>query len=243
MTDYTGPLILAILTIVMAIGVKKLQAFVEEQELAELNAKRQNRPSGLNTTIIDGFLGNDDAILLKKLQNQNAWEKCADLRPRYWDGQSEPKNLWEGLAKKIWITRPEFDQAVGFEYWCNIIKAGQDLHWHIDKDETAMTESHELVTPLHGAVYYGYNHDNEFTGGKLWTVDAQVDNNPFEYEGVRRKEVIEYSADFDRLIFFNASLWHKVSDVKSGKRYTFAVNALRVAPRDVLRMQAKTIKD
>ena len=106
-----------------------------------------------------------------------------------------------------------------------------------------MTESHELVTPLHGAVYYGHNHDNKFTGGKLWTVDAQVDDNPYEYEGIRRKEVVEYSADFDRLIFFNASLWHKVSDVKSGKRYTFAVNALRVVPREVLRVQAESIKN
>ncbi len=240
MSDFTAPLILAVLTIIMAIGIKKLQAFVDEQNLAELNAMRKGRPSSLNTTIIDNFLrADDDTSMLEKLQSVEVWNKCDNVDPRFWDGKSEPKNMWEELAKKIWISRPEFKDAVGFEYWCNIIHAGQELPWHIDKDETAMKESFALVTPLLGAVYYGFNHDDKFTGGKLWTVDAQLDDDPLEYEGARKKEIIEYNADFDRLIYFNASLWHKVSDVKSGKRYTFAVNALKAIPRNLIKKQTE----
>ncbi len=230
MSDWIGPITLAIVTLFMAIGVKKLQGFVDEQKLADLNARRNRSESLLNTTVVDSFLKNEDPSMLEKLQRINEWKKCDGLDPRFWDGKSEPKNMWEELSKKIWMSRPEFNEAVGFEYWCNIIKAGQDLSWHIDKDETAMKESFRLITPLFGAVYYGFNHDDKFTGGKLWTVDAQFGDDPHEYEGIRRKEIVEFNADFDRLIFFNASLWHKVSDVTSGKRYTFAVNALKEIP-------------
>ena len=98
-----------------------------------------------------------------------------------------------------------------------------------------MRESDALVTPLMGAVYYGYNHDGSYKGGKLWIVDAQWDDNPLEYENIRNNELIELEANFNRLIYFNASLWHRVSDVTSGERYTFAVNALDHLPRRLLK--------
>ena len=55
--------------------------------------------------------------------------------PRWWDGKSPPENLWEELARQIWKDRHEFQEAAGFEYWCNIITDQKNLPWHIDKGE------------------------------------------------------------------------------------------------------------
>ena len=117
------------------------------------------------------------------------------------------------------------------EYWCNILRQGQELPWHIDKDEEEFAETNQLVTPSFGSVYYGFDHDGKFDGGKLWLIDAQYDQNYKVYENQLRHELKEIDATFNRVIYFNASLWHRVSDVTRGERYAFAVNALAEIPR------------
>lgn len=233
--DWTAPLILGILSFLMARGVKYLQSKVEDNNImmessTATSIGNNKRPSWLNTTIHDNFMQIDDP-LLTKLQNKDEWTRCKKQRtPIFWDGKSDPKNMWEELTLRMWSSRPEFQEAVGFEYWCQIIKEDADLFWHIDKDEEAVKYYDEIVTPLLGSVFYGFNHDGKFKGGKLILVDAQFDENP---EFKRRNEMKEIEAKFNRLIYFNASLWHRVSSVTGGERYTFAVNALTQIPRRI----------
>ncbi len=232
-TDWTAPLILGILSFLMARGVKYLQSKEEYNKVkmessTATNIGNNNRPSWLNTTIHDNFMQLDDP-LLTKLQNKDEWTKCKH-NTIFWDGKSVPKNMWEELAFRMWSSRPEFQEAVGFEYWCQIIEEDANLYWHIDKDEEAMEYDNKLVTPLLGSVFYGFNHDGKFKDGKLVLVDAAFDQNPLEF---KRNEMKEIDAKFNRLVYFNASLFHRVSTVTGGARYSFAVNALRHIPRRI----------
>jgi hypothetical protein len=244
MSDWVAPIILAVLAFLMSMGIKTLQGIIDDTKMMDdassyqqrggsgrssSTSTRRNRPSSLNTTIHDNYISYEDPFMIK-LQDEREWAECDKEDPRWWDGQSEPENMWEELSKRIWSSRPEFKDAVGFEYWCNILHVGKELPWHIDKDEDAMRDYDSLVTPLLGAVYYGFNHDKKYDGGKLWIVDAQWDDDPLEYESLRRHELREIDANYNRLIYFNASLWHRVSGVTSGARYTFAVNALENIP-------------
>lgn len=235
MSDWIAPVTLALLAIFMYFVVNILEGIVEEEKRNE-QANTQyskpppkNRPNYMNTTIVDNFLGSEDTML-KALKDKSIWTECDQGVPQWWDGKTEPKNLWEELSKKIWMSRPEYAEAVGFEYWCNILTPIKKLYWHIDKDEEAMQDSFELITPLFGAVYYGFDHDGLFDGGKLWLVDAEIGDSVTQYESEWRDELTEVDAKYNRLIYFNASLWHRVSDVTRGARYTFAVNAMHSLP-------------
>lgn len=239
--DWIAPITMIILSIFMYRITNILQEMVDETNLSNgdhndnnnniyYSSKRYDGPSRIDTTIIDNFMNKEDPIM-KELENKDLWSQCHDGRPEFWDGKSNPKNIWEELSKKIWEGRPEFKEAVGFEYWCNILPENKMLPWHIDKDEEAYKESFDLVTPMKGAVYYGFDHDGKYEGGKLWLVDAALGDDPTRYENEWRDGLTEIDANYNRVIYFNASLWHKVSDVTSGARYTFAVNALSQIPR------------
>ncbi|GFH52515.1 hypothetical protein CTEN210_08991 [Chaetoceros tenuissimus] len=140
-------------------------------------------------------------------------------------------NIWEELSKEIWQHRPEYETAVGFEYWCNIISEKRSLPWHIDKDEYELHENDELVTPIMGAVYYGFDHT--FKGsGHLMLIDADIEQtSPFLYNYEDNKEVVNVEPLLNRMVIFNASKWHRVETNFTGKRYTFAVNANRHRPK------------
>lgn len=158
------------------------------------------------------------------------WEDCDGQKQRWWDGKSRPQNVWEELARQIWKDRHEFQEAAGFEYWCNIITDQKSLPWHIDKDELEYEKQHNLITPLMGAVYYGMDHKFNEGTGLLHLIDADVEDNPLDFEYERRNEVVEVRPLFNRMIIFNASKWHRVTGVYHGSRYTFAVNANRHKP-------------
>eukprot|EP01083_Nonionella_stella_P295648 1004732_1 len=109
--------------------------------------------------------------------------------------------------------------------------------WHIDKDEEDYNQNNKLVTPVMGAVFYGFKHDNTFDGGLLQLVDADIYDDPLQFESVRKHEVVEIKPNFNRMIIFNATKWHKVTNVRpvagnmAGIRYAFAVNANRQKPK------------
>lgn len=90
---------------------------------------------------------------------------------------------------------------------------------------------HVIMTKIiQGAVYYGYDHHFEGSG-ELLLIDADVEDNPFAFDHERRDEIISLEPSFNRLIVFNASKWHKVAPITSGKRYTLAVNANSHKPK------------
>jgi Rps23 Pro-64 3,4-dihydroxylase Tpa1-like proline 4-hydroxylase len=65
----------------------------------------------------------------------------------------------------------------------------------------------------------------------LQLVDADATGNPLVFDTTRRDEVVAIEPIFNRMILFNASKWHKVTPITSGKRYSLAVNANSHKPK------------
>jgi len=224
-SDFVGPILLAIFAYLASMLTRAFQRSIEQTAIS--NAAQ--RVASLNYTITDKFIA--DETFLDRLQDAKIWEDCDLAGPKWWNGKTKPKNIWEELSKKIWEERSEFDIAAGFEYWCNILSDGESLPWHIDKDEAEFEKSDNLITPLKGAVYFGLDHQFDKGGGHFYLIDADTRHNPNEFDTARRDEIVAIASGFNRLIHFNASKWHRVSAVKGGKRYTFAVNANSHKPK------------
>lgn len=224
-SDFIAPIILAIFAYFAAMVAKGFQGFVNESSFV----KKSIRDVNLKHSITDNFIKHQD--FLQKLQDAKLWEACDKEETRWFDHKnSEPQNIWEEISKQIWKDRPEFETAVGFEYWCNIVTEKRDLTWHIDKDEAELTQNDVLITPLMGSVYYGFPHHFE-GAGELQLVDADATGNPLVFDTTRRDEVVAIEPIFNRMILFNASKWHKVTPITSGKRYSLAVNANSHKPK------------
>jgi hypothetical protein len=78
-----------------------------------------------------------------------------------------------------------------------------------NSDELEYEKQHNLITPLMGAVYYGMDHKFNEGTGLLHLIDADVEDNPLDFEYERRNEVVEVRPLFNRMIIFNASKWHR----------------------------------
>lgn len=226
-TDFVGPILLAIFAYLTSMITRAFQRSVDSSAYL----KKMKLDASLNYTIYDNFITDDD--LLQRLQDESLWIECAKEDPKWWDGKSPPKNIWEEISKAIWSERPELEDAVGIEYWCNRIDPDQGyLPWHIDKDEVELNENNKLVTPIMGSVLYGFNHDGHFTGGKLLLIDADVNDDPYAYDSSKSDEIVKIDPFFNRMLIFNASKWHKVSVTRgTGARYTFAANANSHKPK------------
>jgi hypothetical protein len=129
-SDFIAPIILAIFAYFAAMVAKGFHGLVNESSFV----KKSIRDVNLKHSITDNFIKHQD--FLQKLQDTKLWEACDKEETRWFDHKnSEPQNIWEEISKQIWKDRPEFETAVGFEYWCNIVTEKRDLTWHIDKGE------------------------------------------------------------------------------------------------------------
>ena len=217
-----------------------------------------------NITVVDGFL-DDDIDLKHRVQNDTLWRACdtitsaaAATSTRFWYYKGDPRNVFEELAYKIYRDTPQWDEAVSFEYWCNIIEQGQGTFgehlehpWHTDRDEDVLAKEKKFVTPLMGSVLYGFN--EEFEGGAFHMIDsvpymrgtkerAPTDEchptegmcltNPHLFDGDSPADHLRVQATFNRLIYADVSHFHKVDRVRRGKRYALAVNANHWLPYD-----------
>ena len=216
--------------------------------------------------VVDGFL-DDDIGLKHRVQNDTLWRACdtitsaaAATSTRFWYYKGDPRNVFEELAYKIYRDTPQWDEAVSFEYWCNIIEQGQGTFgehlehpWHTDRDEDVLAKEKKFVTPLMGSVLYGFN--EEFEGGAFHMIDsvpymrgtkqrAPTDEchptegmcltNPHLFNGDSPADHLRVQATFNRLIYADVSHFHKVDRVRRGKRYMYAlaVNANHWLPHD-----------
>jgi len=201
--DFVSPFLLAGFAYLVSMLLRAFQGSIEQNSTLQTMEREFN----LNYTVADDFI--DDEKILKTLQDPAVWKACDEANERWWDGKTKPENIWEQLSKKIWQDRDEFQVAVGFEYWCNIIKDEVFLPWHIDKDEYELQVNQRLVTPLMGAVYYGMDHHFDEGTGILQLADADINDNPRDFEHERRGEVVEITPKFNRMIMFNATKWHR----------------------------------
>ena len=87
----------------------------------------------------------DDFLDKESIEQLNDWDLWLSLNRKYsWYDKSEPTNLWESFIEYAANRLDIFDKYVGFEYWGNAVEVktlqqGNNLRWHIDKDETTVT--------------------------------------------------------------------------------------------------------
>ena len=222
--------------------------------------RQQELRERFNATIIEGFLEDDDPELLAKVKNDSLWEACdtitleRDMRFWYYP-QNEPNNLFEELTQRTYKDTPYWDQAISYEYWCNIMEypTKQVWPWHTDRDEDVLEQEKSLVFPLMGAVYYGSTHPYE--GGDFQMVDSIPYKNHGNNAAINAgdecgpefcisnphllrdglDEAMYVKTKFDTLLYVNVTHFHRVTKLKAGRRYALAMNANHWLPYKVER--------
>jgi len=188
---------------------------------------------GHGTRIISNLI--DDDRILQQLTDHREWFKCYEntrgKHTHWYDKNKPPSSVWEFLAIQMWKDQPFLEQEdfAGFEIWCNVLTPEGPLTWHIDKDQLLYEQSGELSLPLYGSVWYGYPH--EFTGGYLELLKYDSDSWPPGMDEPDPDIVERIDAEYNRMVVFNASKFHRVSPVYSGARVTLAVNVWKEPPR------------
>lgn len=160
--------------------------------------------------VLDNFLNEYQWPVFSADEN---WQKKLDITWK--DKKAESKNFWDQLPHIIWESEAckryvDKKEYIGFEYWTNILSCDITLPWHQDKDEGLYDKTGKTVVPQMGCVLYG--HKENIEGGYLEI--NHIDNG--EYERIR--------AVPNRLVIFDAGLWHRVSKIHSGVRRTYACN-------------------
>lgn len=194
----------------------------------------QKAQQGEGTRVISNFIQN--ATLLQELTDHYLWFKCyketRGSNTHWLDRDAVPKTWMEKLAVQMWKDQPMtkyHKDFAGYEIWCNILTPEGPLDWHVDKDQIAHKESGDqnLSYPLYGSVFYGYPH--EFDGGFLEVV--KYDPSHGDDISLDEDEMERIDAEYNRLILFNASKFHRVAPIHSGVRITLAVNVWKDKPR------------
>ena len=186
------------------------------------------------TEVIPNFLSDP---LKGILQNRSLWGEHG-FDSVWWshptattatDPDDDGNDIWRQVAWQIYRDHPLMSEAVGIEYWVNVITAESPLGWHIDKDEDSAqgSDDDDLVTPLWGAVYYGY--PSQFRGGYLEILPGGAHQ---VWPAEDQDEMERFRPEYNRLVRFNASCWHRVTPVTDhGERLALAVNLWHVVPK------------
>ena len=174
----------------------------------------------------DNFLRGSPSLLLK-LQDKKLWEELDEIQPplvsRWWDGTGELDTIWKKVIFELWSGCANNTTPKCFEYWVNITDPHLSLGWHQDKDEFEYEKSGKVIHPFRSIVFYGYPHEVE--GGYLEINEVGKDDNV---------EVERIKPVFNRVVLFNPSRVHRVSNILSGKRYGFQVNLWDEIPEGAL---------
>lgn len=134
-------------------------------------------------------------------------------RDTFWkDLKEEPVNTVERVCQVVFSRFCNSDEFAGFEYWVNHLSPddGDDLDWHVDKDEHLYEKEDKIIHPDMGMVLY--LHEAEPKGGYL------------EINKIERLRAVP-----NRIIVFDPSVIHRVTPTKA-PRITLAANLWRKAP-------------
>lgn len=209
------------------------------KNIGQLSKRAANKAQrGIGTRIVSNFL--KDEKLLQDLADHRAWFGCYENtrgKNTHWlDANEAPNNIFEYLATEIWREQPLLKELqrnrnfAGYEIWCNILTPEGPLDWHVDKDQVAHKESYgkNISLPFYGSVFYGYPH--EFEGGYLEMTKCDQDTFP-KTDDIDPTQVERIDAEYNRLVVFNASKFHRVAPITKGTRVTLAVNIWDKRPR------------
>lgn len=134
-------------------------------------------------------------------------------RDTFWKNlDDKPVNVTERVCQSVFSNFCKTEKFDGFEYWVNHLSPndGDDLDWHVDKDEHLFEKENKIINPVMGMVLY--LHQTEPEGGIL------------EIEKIERFRSVP-----NRVIIFDPSVEHRVTPTKS-TRITLAANLWKKAP-------------
>jgi len=167
--------------------------------------------------IIDDFI--EDEAMLQQMANKDSdfWK----LGYHWWSGwwNQKPYTLRQNLIQKIWTDRrvPILDDVMGFEHWTGVLsksitignEKGYALNHHLDKDEGGGKEM-----PIMGTVYYPPMGETQCEGGYLKVYTENNRDAPYELIAPVQ----------NRLVIFDATQLHAVTEIPKGNRYAIAIN-------------------
>ena len=179
--------------------------------------------------IIDDFVS--DPVTRKHLQSDEPWKK--QMRFNWKDRDSKSENVFEELCHEVWTNVHQPDDDVkdhGWEYWSHILNPQgiNSVPLHIDTDglgsmeiweEKKLIEEGVTKATKHGFIYYC--HQEKPDGGRL-----EVKND----DG----EVTQVDPIPNRLVIFDPSREHQVTQVTSGERRSFMSNLWPETPRHIV---------
>jgi len=183
--------------------------------------------------IIDNFILNENHLVKDKNEFfKNTYDYGGDSIEdelstiNSWDWKSPSKNIQEELISYIILNSPIkdiSDKIKTIEYWTHKHKPGSDLEWHTNKDEVHKHRTDEFLHPMCSITYYPI--DSYVEGGYLEISSVQEKNiykdGSFlkferEYERIKPK--------YNRLVIFDSSYLHRVTNIKKGTRYSIAID-------------------
>lgn len=130
--------------------------------------------------------------------------------------QHDSANPIERLIVRVFANVSAMGCAVdclGVEYWANMLREGENLRWHFDKDEVLWQKARQMKHPLISTVYYPAHCVCE--GGELVIDHHSVTPAP------------------DMLVAFAGHLRHCVRHVTKGVRWSVAMNFWGTVPEGV----------
>ena len=170
--------------------------------------------------IIDDFIKDKQLINKMKDKNSDFWK----VGYHWWNGwwaDTGPMSVRHELIEQIWRTGcPEQLwglQMGGFEHWTGMLsksvtignEKGYALNHHHDKDEGGGTEQ-----PIMGTVYYPPMDEPQCRGGYLKVYSENALNALYELIAPVQ----------NRLVIFDATKLHAVTEITEGTRHAVAIN-------------------
>jgi predicted 2-oxoglutarate/Fe(II)-dependent dioxygenase YbiX len=164
----------------------------------------------------DHFLG--DEARSSELDDLGEFRPASATANHWFDFSSHPgsANPIERLIQRVFVNIGAIGCAVdcrGVEYWANVLREGQNLRWHFDKDEALWQKARQMRHPLVSSVYYPAHCVCE--GGELVINSHSVSPTP------------------DTLVVFAGHLRHCVRIVTKGVRWSIAMNFWATVPEGI----------
>jgi len=172
--------------------------------------------------VIDDFVKSRDLLDKMKDPDSDFWKLGYHWWGGWWNSNS-PMSVRHELIEYIWRHNcpPQVNDIGlnGFEHWVGILNKdktigdedGYALNHHFDKDEGTGEGS-----PILGTVYYPPMDEIQCEGGYLKIYDTHDGDRDAPYELIAPVP--------NRLVIFDATQLHAVTEITEGNRYAIAIN-------------------
>lgn len=162
--------------------------------------------------ILDNFLS--DTPKVNGIMRSPFWEDRSFYFSEFENQNSIGGYIVSEMIKSPLLKEYPFSEACGYEYWPSVFvpgtaENGYSLEVHSDYDVIRYVETDEVKYPMFGAIMYFGNLDVEGGLFRLWNEDGSFH---------------EVEPKHNRLIVFDSSMQHGVTEVTKGIRRSIAIN-------------------